>query len=255
MATNGNGSVSIVHIGGSHVQAGLLSNTIRTGLLATQPTLVGPRGMVFPYSAAAKCNNPADYRIHCPQPVLLTRNVSKEHAVALGACGIAVTAHDIPTDIQVVTLDFTKIKRWEGAVSNLRFDPYVSTKNDTDVELYYVAFFTNIESAQAFGEKFLAEGLPATPAPTEKPTAAPTEVPTEAPATNAPTEAPVATDAPATDAPAATDKDNSGKDNSGTKDNDSKGGLPGWALACIIGGSVVTVAAVLGIVLSKKKKK
>lgn len=102
MATNGNGSVSIVHIGGSHVQAGLLSNTIRTGLLATQPTLVGPRGMVFPYSAAAKCNNPADYRIHCPQPVLLTRNVSKEHAVALGACGIAVTAHDIPTDIQVV---------------------------------------------------------------------------------------------------------------------------------------------------------
>lgn len=159
------------------------------------------------------------------------------------------------TDVQVVTLDFTKIKRWEGAVSNLRFDPFVSTKNDTDVELYYVAFFTNIESAQAFGEKFLAEGLPATPAPTEKPTAAPTEVPTEAPATNAPTEAPVATDAPATDAPVATDKDNSGKDNSGTKDNDSKGGLPGWALACIIGGAVVIVAAVLGIVLSKKKKK
>lgn len=97
-----NGSINIVHIGGSHVQAGMLSNTIRTGLIAAHPDMVGSRGMIFPYSAAAKCNNPADYRIHCPQPVNLTRNVSKQHTVPLGACGIAVTAHDQPTDIQVV---------------------------------------------------------------------------------------------------------------------------------------------------------
>ena len=102
LAATGSGNINIVHIGGSHVQAGTLSNTIRCNLLAAYPDLVASRGMLFPYSAAARCNNPADYRIHCRERMILTRCVAKEHDYPLGLCGIAVTAADTLTEVQVV---------------------------------------------------------------------------------------------------------------------------------------------------------
>lgn len=102
LAATGSGNLNIVHIGGSHVQAGVLSNTLRCNLLAAQPNLVASRGMLFPYSAAARCNNPPDYRIHCREKMILTRCVAKEHEYPLGLCGIAVTASDTLTEVQVV---------------------------------------------------------------------------------------------------------------------------------------------------------
>ena len=99
--TTGQGNLNIVHIGGSHVQAGSMSNTIRVNLLHAYPTLVAARGMIFPYSAAARCNNPRDYRVHCPQKVTLTRNIYKEHTYPLGLCGIAITAADTLTEVTI----------------------------------------------------------------------------------------------------------------------------------------------------------
>lgn len=96
------GNINIVHIGGSHVQAGTMSNTIRTNLLHAYPSFIASRGMLFPYSAAARCNNPRDYRVHCPQKVSLTRNIYKEHPCPLGLCGIAITAADSLTEVQMV---------------------------------------------------------------------------------------------------------------------------------------------------------
>jgi lysophospholipase L1-like esterase len=58
--------------------------------------------MIFPYSAAARCNNPADYRVRCPQKIGLTRNVHKEYAQPLGVCGIAVTAADTHTEMAII---------------------------------------------------------------------------------------------------------------------------------------------------------
>lgn len=102
VATTGQGNLNIVHIGGSHVQAGTMSNTIRCNLMHAYPTLVGNRGMIFPYSAAAKCNNPRDYRVHCLQKVSLSRNVQKEFPYPLGLCGISITAADTLTEVAVV---------------------------------------------------------------------------------------------------------------------------------------------------------
>lgn len=126
------GNINIVHIGGSHVQAGSLTNTVRCNLLADNPDLVGPRGMIFPYSAAAKCNNPADYRVHCPQKMILTRNVYKEHTYPLGLCGIAVTASDTVTEIAIQVneprVDYATNRLVllghsdQGIVPRLRFD-------------------------------------------------------------------------------------------------------------------------------------
>ena len=96
------GNLNIVHIGSSHVQGGTYPNRVRTNLMEEVPDLVADRGMLFPYSAAAKCNNPPDYIVHCPEPVLLTRNVKAEPDCELGLCGIAVTAHDITTHIDIV---------------------------------------------------------------------------------------------------------------------------------------------------------
>lgn len=102
VASSRQGNLSIVHIGGSHVQGGTFPNTIRRRLLLSYPDLVADRGMIFPYSAAAKCNNPGDYRVHCPQKMVLTRNVYKEPAYPLGLCGIAVTACDSTATIDIV---------------------------------------------------------------------------------------------------------------------------------------------------------
>jgi lysophospholipase L1-like esterase len=107
LRTTGQGNVSIMHIGGSHVQAGTLPHRIRTNILTAYPTLVHGRGLLFPYSAAAKCNNPADYKVHCLEKVTLTRNVYKQPEYPLGLCGIAVTAHDIPTSIQILSNEST----------------------------------------------------------------------------------------------------------------------------------------------------
>ena len=98
----GTGNISIMHIGGSHVQAGTLPNTVRRRLMEAYPIHVGPRGMIFPYSAAAKCNNPSDYRIHCRERMALTRCVYKEYDHPLGLCGIAITASDTLSEVQVI---------------------------------------------------------------------------------------------------------------------------------------------------------
>ena len=102
MVSSRQGNLNIVHIGGSHVQAGYLTETIRLRLLATTPKMIGPRGMIFPYSAAARCNNPPDYRVHCRERMILTRCVHKEPEVPLGLCGIAVTARGQYSEIQMI---------------------------------------------------------------------------------------------------------------------------------------------------------
>ena len=107
MEATGLGNINIVHIGGSHVQAGTMSNAIRQRLMHSHPHLVGGRGLLFPYAAAARCNNPADYRVHCPQKVILTRNIYKEYPQPLGLCGISVTASDSLTEVGIVLRDST----------------------------------------------------------------------------------------------------------------------------------------------------
>lgn len=115
LTTTGQGAINIVHIGGSHVQAGTLPHAVRTRLLSDYPTLVGGRGLVFPYAAAAKCNNPADYKVHCRERVILTRNVYHNPEHPLGLCGISVTAQDQPTRIQLLSND----SQFDYAVSHI----------------------------------------------------------------------------------------------------------------------------------------
>jgi len=105
------GNINIVHIGGSHVQGGTFPHTVRQQLLFAYPDLQASRGMIFPYSAAPKCNNPIDYRTRSVGKFGLVRNVHKEHAKPLGINGIAVFTLDSVSEIRIVPRDsLTKFK-------------------------------------------------------------------------------------------------------------------------------------------------
>ncbi|MBP5779705.1 MAG: hypothetical protein J6X34_00535, partial [Clostridia bacterium] len=154
-------------------------------------------------------------------------------------------------ELQCVNIDFSKTKLWTGDVANCRYDMFTSSKEDTTVEVYYAAFFTNKTAADAFAAQIAEKGLDALPkpdpTPTKAPTAEPTEKPTDAPATDAPqvTDAPEATDeAKATDKPA---------DDPGEKT--AEGNNNKWLIPVIIVAAVVVCAAVVGIIVAKKKKK
>ena len=101
LLSTGEGRINIVHLGASHIQGGTFPHRVRYNFLTPLPNLVSARGLIFPYSAAMKCNNPYDYKVSRTRPLTLTRCVYREPAEQLGLCGIAVTAADEPADIGI----------------------------------------------------------------------------------------------------------------------------------------------------------
>lgn len=99
--TNKSGNINIVQIGGSHIQAGTFSNRIRRNILLQHTDLIAGRGMIFPYSTAKRCNNPADYKVSKTREFSLIRNVYQNIEKPLGVTGIAVYTRDTITDITI----------------------------------------------------------------------------------------------------------------------------------------------------------
>ena len=58
----GQGNISVLHIGGSHVQADVFSNRMRMNLATLGPGNGAERGVLFPYRMA-RTNGPGSYRI------------------------------------------------------------------------------------------------------------------------------------------------------------------------------------------------
>ena len=98
---NKEGHVSILHLGASHVQGGTMSHRIRRNLLSAYPDLIASRGIIFPYSAAPKCNNPSDYKVIRNTEFSLIRNVYKNIEKPLGATGIAVYTNDPNAELTI----------------------------------------------------------------------------------------------------------------------------------------------------------
>ena len=105
VVTQKRGNINIVHIGGSHVQAGTFPNTVRQLFQMAYPDLKAGRGMIFPYAAAPKCNNPVDYRTRSVGRFGLVRNVYHEHTKPLGVTGIAVYTLDSVSEVKIVKRD------------------------------------------------------------------------------------------------------------------------------------------------------
>lgn len=88
----GGGDVRILHVGGSHIQGGTLSDRLRRNFLGLRYGIAGGRGLVFPFSAA-HTNTPVSYNSSF-MGIWEGVNCLKPGDEKLGLAGMAVTAQD-----------------------------------------------------------------------------------------------------------------------------------------------------------------
>ena len=99
----GKGNVSIMHIGGSHVQAGVFTQQFRDNLLGIAPDLIGGQYFVFPFTAGGT-NNPSHYRVSSTGSWDYCRNaVRKETDKRMGLAGAAITTSDAEASVSIVS--------------------------------------------------------------------------------------------------------------------------------------------------------
>ncbi len=99
----GDGNVSIMHIGGSHVQAGVFTQQFRDNLLSISPDLIGGQYFVFPFSTGGT-NNPTHYTVSSTGTWTYCRNaVRKETDKRMGLAGAAITTVDPTATVSIMT--------------------------------------------------------------------------------------------------------------------------------------------------------
>ena len=99
----GEGNVSIMHIGGSHVQAGVFTQQFRDNLLSIGTDLIGGQNFVFPFSAGGT-NNPSHFRVSSTGFWDYCRNaVRKETDKRMGLAGAAITTSDSIASVSIVS--------------------------------------------------------------------------------------------------------------------------------------------------------
>ncbi len=97
----GQGHINVLHIGASHVQAGVFSHRMRWHFAQLcDTTALASRGLIFPYSAA-RTNNPPHYKVRSQGQWKTTRNVFKDYAIDLGMSGIAISTQDTSARVTV----------------------------------------------------------------------------------------------------------------------------------------------------------
>lgn len=131
----GTGTINILHIGGSHVQAGIFPHQVRTRLLQTAPGLTGRRGFVFPFSVA-KTNNPYNYKVSCCGQWDFAKNTQRSIPYPLGLSGMAVLPRTPSATLSLclrnndgLYFDFDKVRVFGYSDSGRVFP--VLTLNDT----------------------------------------------------------------------------------------------------------------------------
>lgn len=90
----GDGQVNVLHMGGSHVQGGTLSHTMRTNLQSIVPGLKGQRGLLFPF-ALAKTNNPWNYVVKKRGNWEGARVSVSNHHSNWGVSGVSATTYSV----------------------------------------------------------------------------------------------------------------------------------------------------------------
>ena len=110
----GRGDVRVLHVGGSHVQGGTLSDRLRRRFLSLRYGIEGGRGLVFPFSAAGT-NTPVSYNSSYSGN-WESANCLKPADLPLGLTGMAAVAKDtsarviidlVPRERQVLQQRYT----------------------------------------------------------------------------------------------------------------------------------------------------
>ncbi|MBP5247693.1 MAG: hypothetical protein J6Z31_07530 [Fibrobacter sp.] len=101
LAHTGKGTVNILHLGGSHIQADIISNRVRSHLIQDLKFPAAGRGYVFPYTAA-RTNTPISYASRRKGHFKWLRSVRKDRKYKLGLMGFEVTTIDPEAEVRIV---------------------------------------------------------------------------------------------------------------------------------------------------------
>lgn len=113
---SGQGRVNILHMGGSHVQAGVLSNKLRENFFSLAEGIKGPRGFLFPFRLA-HTNGPGNFKVKYTGDWEGCKNSHNKHHCNWGAAGYTATTLDSNATVKLWSFDtdsviypFTRIK-------------------------------------------------------------------------------------------------------------------------------------------------
>lgn len=106
MAFLGKGKLSILHIGGSHVQGGTLQSTMRANFDNIMPGIGGERGFFFPYKMAHS-NMPSDFHVEYTGKWTGCRCAKKSSVCTWGMSGYNATTTDSATHIKIYLNDLS----------------------------------------------------------------------------------------------------------------------------------------------------
>ncbi|MGB1004110.1 MAG: GDSL-type esterase/lipase family protein [Salibacteraceae bacterium] len=115
LVTFGKGKINVMHIGGSHVQAGMLSGRMRDNLFSLADGIKGERGFIFPYRMA-HTNNPGNYKATFTGDWEGCRNALKKNHCPWGLSGITATTHDTSTQTKLYCVDNNHDSYWFNKV-------------------------------------------------------------------------------------------------------------------------------------------
>jgi lysophospholipase L1-like esterase len=107
VAFNGVGKVSVIHIGGSHVQGGALTDRMRANFTEMLYGAQGERGFVFPFEIAG---------VNCPYSIKSSwtgtwtgaRTSVNSEQMLWGVSGVSATTKDSSATINIKALDYEK---------------------------------------------------------------------------------------------------------------------------------------------------
>ncbi len=100
----GKGQINVVHMGGSHIQAGALSGHMAQRLQTFYPGLKGSRGFVFPYHIARQ-NNPRNFYAKVHGHWEPCRSVQRRKGCLLGLSGISGTTNSANAKMNIYLQD------------------------------------------------------------------------------------------------------------------------------------------------------
>ncbi|WP_378186964.1 GDSL-type esterase/lipase family protein [Aquimarina sp. W85] len=101
--------IHIFHIGGSHIQADIYSNRLRSYLQHMSTTAKGQRGFIFPYRMA-ETNNPSNYEVDFDGEWQGYRCSIRKDSIAWGMSGVTAKFKDSLANIKINAnyLNYTK---------------------------------------------------------------------------------------------------------------------------------------------------
>ena len=146
----GNGRINIVHIGGSHIQAGSFSGQMRTRFQQLDGGMNAGWGFMFPYRIS-RTNSPFGYYIRYNGSWRSFRNVESRKSGTLGVGGIAVTTSSPRAELTILlekenTLDYSfnhfRIY-YENRQKNYEVEIDPTLLKSVEKKLDYIDFYLN----------------------------------------------------------------------------------------------------------------